>query len=266
MSYLRTLLLFPLQGAFLIAHELWFVLRKFLFFGKKLSAVAGSGRAREKAVGQKLQHRARLKTHRAVSDSPTGRSRDAPRAHLPGSPGWLRRPALRVPPAAGAVSAWGTAHLCKAPSRTETGALFQYGLLQLSIEKPFLVLLIPGKSALDWLLYLGFSRALGSSLLMVFRCRMKAAFAGDMLNHSRLPLLMLRGERARFLELPSSPGPSCHGHSACRRDGHWGRAGLRTISAVSLIIKRTHQKKRGNALAYRFCSFFSWKYFAGKFF
>lgn len=104
------------------------------------------------------------------------------------------------------------------------------------IKKLFLVLLISGKSALDWLLYLDFSRALGSSLLMVFRCRMKAAFAGDMLNHSRLPLLMLRGERgARFLELPSSSCPSCHGHSACLRNRHQGDTGLKTVSAVLLF-------------------------------
>lgn len=132
---------------------------------------------------------------------------------------------------------------------TETDALFQYGLLQLLIKKLFLVLLISGKSVLDWLLYLDFSRALGSSLLMVFRCRMKAAFAGDMLNHSRLPLLMLRGERrARFLELPSSSCPSYHGHSACLRNRAWGNTRLRTISTVQLMIKRTHPSNMGNAL------------------
>lgn len=112
-------------------------------------------------------------------------------------------------------------HCSCSGSSTKTDFLFQYGLLQLLIKKLFLVLLISGKSALDWLLYLAFSRALGSSLLLVFRCRMKAAFAGDMLNRSRLPLLMLRGERrARFLELPSSLCPPCHGHSARLRNRH----------------------------------------------
>lgn len=206
--------------------------------------------------------------------SPSGASETIPRVHLPGSPRppWLRpAPSAVVPLADRAASTGSTAHLCNysfcTGLSTKTDVLFQYGLLQLLIKKLFLVLLISGKSVLDWLLYLDFSRALGSSLLMVFRCRMKAAFAGDMLNHSRLPLLMLRGERrAKFLELPSSSCPSCHGHSACLRNRHWGNARLRTIPDVFLIIKRTHQKNMGNSLLYRFCSFFSWKYFAGKFF
>lgn len=212
-----------------------------------------------------------MKSCRAVRGVPARCSSDGTRrpppqaAHRPPGPrhppGPLLRPALRVPPADGAASARGTAHLCNYSSctgfGTETAVLFQYGLLQLLIKKLFLVLLISGKSALDWLLYLDFSRALGSSLLMVFRCRMKAAFAGDMLNHSRLPLLMLRGERgATFLELPSSPRPPCHGHGAGLRNRHWGDARLRTASAVLLLIRGTHQKNMENALTYRFCSFF----------
>lgn len=178
---------------------------------------------------------------------PGGCSRGDTSSPSPGPPtAPLAAPTPRVPPLQPLL-----------PHSTETGNLLQYGLIQLLIKKLFLVLLISGKSALDWLLYLDFSRALGSSLLMVFRCRMKAAFAGDMLNHSRLPLLMLQGERrATFLKLPSSLCPSCHGHSVCLRNRHWGNARPRTISAVLLIIKRTHQRKMGNALTYRFCSFF----------
>lgn len=206
-----------------------------------------------------------MKSCRAVRDIPVRCFRDDTLSPSPWAahclPGRLLCPAPWVPPADRAASTGSTAHLCNYSSctgfSTKTDVLFQYGLLQLLIKKLFLVLLISGKSALDWLLYLDFSRALGSSLLMVFRCRMKAAFAGDMLNHSRLPLLMLRGERrAKFLELPSSSCPSCHGHSACLRNRHWGNARLRTISAVLLIIKRTYQKNMGNALTYRFCSFF----------
>lgn len=212
-----------------------------------------------------------MRSCRAVRGVPARCSSDGTRRPPPGAacrppgprrpPGPLPRPAPWVPPADGAASARGTAHPCNysscTGSSTETAVLFQYGLLQLLIKKLFLVLLICGKSALDWLLYLDFSRALGSSLLMVFRCRMKAAFAGDMLNHSRLPLLMLRGERgATFLELPSSPRPPRQGHGAWLSNRHWGGARLRAASALPLLTQGTHQKKTGNALAYRFCSFF----------
>lgn len=126
--------------------------------------------------GQKPRHTAREET--LPETSPTGAPEMEPPVHPAGQP-WHHQQHT---------------HLCHCSCSgfsTKPDFLLQYGLLQLLIKKLFLVLLISGKSALDWLLYLDFSRALGSSLLLVFRCRMKAAFAGDMLNHSRLPLLML---------------------------------------------------------------------------
>lgn len=154
---------------------------------------------RKKRLDRNCNIQQGMKSCPAVRDIPVRCFRDDTSSPLPWAahrlPGCLPHPAPWVPPADGAVSARSTAHLCNysfcTGFSTETDVLFQYGLLQLLIKKLFLVLLISGKSALDWLLYLDFSRALGSSLLMVFRCRMKAAFAGDMLNHSRLPLLML---------------------------------------------------------------------------